>query len=710
MKPEIILPSAAPVAEKQRLEFTAHGITRFDDFNWLRADNWQEAMREPEKLPAPIKSYLQAENNYCTDAMQSTESLQKELVAEMRGRMLEHDESLPERDGAYLYCDRYVEGGEHPVFFRTDAKGSNEELLIDINIEAQGHEYFSHALVEYSPDHKTLAWSCDTSGAEYYRLFFREIATGCDSQIIIEDVDSIAWADDSTLFYTRVDENHRPSKVFKHIQGTDPSDDTLVYHEQDNRFFCEVDRSRSGQYIFISSGMDDQDEVWFIPTATPDSPPQVIEPRADQFEYSVDHQINDQGDRFVILSNADGAKDFKLSVTDVNHPGKEHWSDFQAYQSGRMIHAFEVFRDWVMWLEVENALPAICFVGIDGGVEKVAFEEAAYSLGLDAGLEYEVSSFRYDYSSPTTPWQTWEFDCIKGGRKHLKSQKIPSGHEPSDYITRRITATSHDGAQVPVTLLHHKNTQVNGSAPCLLYGYGSYGSSVPAGFSSNRLSLVDRGFVYAIAHVRGGEEKGRDWYEQAKFAGKVNSFHDFIAAAEALIERQYTSVANIVIHGGSAGGLLVGATVNMRPDLFAGVIADVPFVDVLNTIIDDTLPLTPGEWSQWGNPVESVDAYRDIASYSPYDNVEPKDYPSMLVTAGVSDPRVTYWEPAKWVARLRALKTDNNPLLLKTNMSSGHFGKTGRFAMLEDYALSYSFAISVTSPAETICATTGKDK
>lgn len=690
-----------PVADKKPEQNTAHGVTRTDNYNWLRADNWQEAMREPDKLPEPIKNYLKAENNYCAEAMQPLAQLQSDLVAEMRGRVQEHDESLPEADGPYAYCDRHIEGGEHPVYFRTNRDGSNEELLIDINIEAEGHEYFSHALVEHSPDHKTLAWSCDTSGAEYYRLFFRDIVTGKDSATVIEDVDSAAWADASTIYYTRVDENHRPSKVFRHIAGTDPANDQLVYHEKDNRFFCDVYCSRSRQFIFIATGMDDQDEVLFVPVDDPNAVPQLIEPRAEGLEYSVDHQLNDAVDRFVILSNTDGATDFKLSVTNVDNPGREHWSDFQPYKPGRMIHTFEVFCDWVMWLAVENALPAIYFISTEssGSPSKVAFEEEAYSLGLDAGLEYDVHVFRFDYSSPTTPWQTWQYDCSNGERKHLKTQVIPSGHEPTDYVTRRIAAASHDGAEVPVTLLHHKNTSIDGTAPCLLYGYGSYGSSVPAGFSSNRLSLVDRGFVYAIAHVRGGEEKGREWYEQAKFAGKVNSFHDFIAAAEALVEHRYTATANIVIHGGSAGGLLVGATVNMRPNLFAGVIADVPFVDVLNTIIDDTLPLTPGEWSQWGNPIESREAYESIVSYSPYDNVEAKDYPAMLVTAGVSDPRVTYWEPAKWVAKMRELKTDSNPLLLKTNMSSGHFGKTGRFAMLEDYALSYAFAIAVTGSA-----------
>jgi len=698
LKYQITTPATAPVADKKPEQYTAHGVTRTDHYNWLRADNWQEAMREPDKLPEPIKNYLQAENKYCGQAMQPLAQLQTDLIAEMRGRVQEDDESLPENDGQYAYCDRHIEGGEHPVYFRTDLDGRNEELLIDINVEAEGHEYFSHALVEHSPDHKTLAWSCDTSGAEYYRLFFRDIANGEDSTTVIEDVDSAAWADANTIYYTRVDENHRPSKVFKHIAGSDPADDQMVYHEKDNRFFCDVYCSRSEQFIFITTGMDDQDEVLFIPVNDQNAEPQVIEPRAEGLEYSVDHQVNDVVDRFGILSNTAGATDFKLSVTNTDTPGRDHWSDFQPYKPGRMIHTFEVFRHWVMWLAVENALPAIYFVstGTTGSPSKVAFEEEAYSLGLDAGLEYDVHVFRFDYSSPTTPWQTWQFNCLSSERKLLKTQVIPSGHEPSDYVTRRITAKSHDGAEVPVTLLHHKNTSIDGTAPGLLYGYGSYGSSVPAGFSSNRLSLVDRGFVYAIAHVRGGEEKGRDWYEQAKFAGKVNSFHDFIAAAEALLEHRYTATANIVIHGGSAGGLLVGATVNMRPDLFAGVIADVPFVDVLNTIIDDTLPLTPGEWSQWGNPIESREAYESIESYSPYDNVEAKNYPAMLVTAGVSDPRVTYWEPAKWVAKMRELKTDSNPLLLKTNMSSGHFGKTGRFAMLEDYALSYAFAIAVT--------------
>ena len=521
--------------------------------------------------------------------------------------------------------------------------------------------------------------------------------SGVDGTDVVQDVESFTWADGSTLFYTRVDENHRSSKVFRHTLGADPAEDVLVYHEKDERFSCDVFTSSSEQYIFIATGMDDQDEIWYLPVAQLDASPQLFEARTEGLEYSVDHQVNDTVDRFLILSNTDDAKDFKLSVTDVDKTAIKHWTDYQPYQAGRMIHGFEVYRDWVMWLVVEDALPSIYYAGNDGKVVSVEFNEEAYSIGLDTSYEYNVSEFRFEYSSPTTPWQTWQYDCVTGERELLKTQVIPSGHESSNYVTRRVSAKSHDGAEVPLTLLHHRDTKTDGSAPCLLYGYGSYGASMAAGFSSHRLSLVDRGFVFAIAHVRGGQEKGRDWYEQAKFERKVNSFHDLIASAQHLIDAGYTAKQNIVIHGGSAGGLLVGAAVNMQADLFAGVIANVPFVDVLNTIIDDTLPLTPGEWSQWGNPIESKKAFDSILAYSPYDNVEAKDYPAILVTAGVSDPRVTYWEPAKWVAKLRALKTDDNALLLKTNMSSGHFGKTGRFAILDDYALAYAFAIEVTA-------------
>ncbi len=683
---------AEPIAKKIPVKSEWHGIEISDDYQWLRAENWQEAMRDPQKLPDPIKAYLEAENEYYEKAMADTAELQKKLIAEMRGRIKEEDMSVPVKDGDYAYSWKYIEGGEHPIRVRTPRDGGDEEILLDVNKEADGRDYFELGLAETSPDHKMLAWSRDISGAEYFALVFRDLSTGSDSDYQIEDVGSAAWGDPQTLFYTRVDENHRPSKVFRHRLGSDPKEDELVYHETDPRFFCGVGRSRSGRYVFIGAGMNDQDEIRFIPTDDLGAEPVLIAPRQEGLEYNVEHQ----DDRFLILTNADQSVDFKIVETPVTAPGMENWKDLIPHKAGRMVLSVEAYRDWVIWMERENALPRICFMRNGGPVQDIAFEEEAYSLGVATSPEYETELMRFTYSSPTTPSRVYEYNLETHERELLKEQEVPSGHDPANYVTRRLHAISHDGAEVPVTVLHHVATPIDGTAPCLLYGYGSYGHSMPAAFSTNRLSLVDRGFVYAVAHIRGGQEKGRSWYEEAKFAKKPNTFRDFIAAAEKLIEDAYTAKQRIVIQGGSAGGLLVGASVNMRPDLFAGVIADVPFVDVLNTILDDSLPLTPGEWSQWGNPIESIEAFHDIADYSPYDNVDAKDYPPMLVTAGVSDPRVTYWEPAKWVAKLRAVKTDDNILMLRTNMSSGHFGKSGRFAALEDAARSQAFAIKAT--------------
>lgn len=679
----------APTAEKKPYQTEFHGVKLSDNYHWLRADNWQEAMREPEKLPSAIKSYLTAENQYYDKAMADTNALQDSLIAEMRGRIKEDDSSVPVKYGPYAYSWKYVEGAEHPIRIRTPRDGGIEEVLLDVNKEADGKEYFEVGFVDEDPSHKILAWSRDTSGAEYYSLTFRDLDTGKDRNVEIKDVGSATWANETTLFYSRVDENHRPSKIFKHTLGTSPEDDILVYEEKDTRFYCGVGKTRSEAYIILSAGMNDQDELRIIPTDNLDAEPVLVQPRQDGLEYSLEHQ----GDRFLIRTNADGATDFKIVETPVDKPSMENWKDFLPHKSGRMLISCSAYKDWVIWMERENALPKICFLGKDGKQNSISMDEEAYSLGVSPSPEFDTNIFRYTYSSPTTPSQVFDYNLETGERTFLKEAKIPSGHNRDDYVARRISAKSHDGAEVPVTILYHKDTPLDGSAPCLLYGYGSYGMSMPAGFSGNRLSLINRGFIYAVAHVRGGEEKGRQWYEDAKFDKKPNTFHDFIASAHTLIEEKFTSSGNIVIMGGSAGGLLVGACANMAPELFAGVIADVPFVDVLNTILDDTLPLTPGEWSQWGNPIESKKAFDDISSYSPYDKVEKKDYPAMLVTAGVSDPRVTYWEPAKWVAKLRDYKTDDNILLLRTNMTSGHFGKSGRFAALEDAARSYAFAL-----------------
>jgi len=681
--------NGAPIADKRHHTAEFHNVTLNDDYNWLRADNWQEAMREPEKLPEDIKTYLNAENAYYENAMADTQSLQETLIKEMRGRIKEDDSSVPVKDGPYAYAIKYEEGSEHFIRVRTPRNGGDEEILLDVNKEAEGHEYFQVGYVDEDPSHKILAWSRDTSGAEYYALVFRDLSSGKDSDYEIKDVGSAAWANETTLFYSRVDENHRPSKIFRHSLNSNPNDDVLVYEETDPRFYCGVGKTRSGAYVILSAGMNDQDELRIIPTNDVTAEPKLIQKRTDGLEYSLDHQ----GDRFLILTNAGNAVDFKIVETSVETPSMENWKDFIPHKAGRMLISIDAYQDWIIWMERENALPRICYMANNGKQQEISFAEEAYGLGVSPSPEFDTNMFRYTYSSPTTPSQVFDYDLNSGERTFLKEAEIPSGHDSKNYITRRIQATSHDGAEVPVTVLYHKDTRLDGSAPCLLYGYGSYGMSMPAGFSANRLSLVDRGFIYAVAHVRGGEEKGRAWYEDAKFGKKPNSFHDFIAAGETLVKQSFTTRGNIVIMGGSAGGLLVGASVNMAPDLFGGVIADVPFVDVLNTILDDTLPLTPGEWSQWGNPIESKQAFDDIAAYSPYDNLEAKAYPAMLVTAGVSDPRVTYWEPSKWVAKLRTLKTDDNILLLRTNMTSGHFGKSGRFAALEDAARSYAFAL-----------------
>jgi oligopeptidase B len=685
-----------PVARKVPVVSKWHGQKLVDNYHWLRAENWQEAMRQPEKLPEDIKEYLNAENAYYERSMADTEELQRELVAQMRGRMLEEDVSLPVPDGPYAYSWKFVEGGEHPINIRTPRTGGTEEILLDANREAEGKDYFVLGAVSISPDHKTLAWSSDTSGSEFFHLVFRNAGEDSDSGESIADVGSMAWIDNQTILYTLVDANHRPSKILRHVLGTDPKTDVLVHDEKDPRFFCGVGRCRSGKYVFIHTGMNDQSEIHYISTDQVDAAPTLIEKRTEGLEYSVEHQ----GGRFLILTNADGAEDFKIVEAPINTPSREFWKDVISHRKGRMVLSVDAYRDWLIWMERENALPRICFQGKDGVTRHIEFSEEAYALGVSPSPEFETDMFRFVYSSPTTPSQTFDYDLVSGERTLLKEQEVPSGHDPAEYVTRRIVAISHDGAEVPVTLLYHANTPLDGTAPCLLYGYGSYGMTMPAGFVTNRLSLVDRGFVYAVAHIRGGQEKGRAWYEAAKFGGKTNTFHDFNASAQKLIDDQFTAKGRIVIQGGSAGGLLVGACANMAPDLFGGVIGDVPFVDVLNTILDDSLPLTPGEWSQWGNPIESAEAFENIRSYSPYDNVEAKDYPPMLVTAGVSDPRVTYWEPAKWVAKLREKKTDDNVLMLRTNMTSGHFGKSGRFAALEDAARSQAFAIKAVGLAK----------
>ncbi|WP_349361336.1 S9 family peptidase [Stappia sp.] len=708
----------APRAARRPVTHTVHGITRTDDYAWLRADNWQEVMRAPDTLDADIRAYLEAENAHLEAGLAHTQDLQDTLFAEMKGRIKEDDSSVPSPDGAYAYGVRYVTGGQHPRLVRIPREdmdsedmqsadggsdSAREEVLIDGDREAEGKAYFRLAGAMHAPDHSRLAWAHDDTGSEFFTLSIRDLATGEDLPDRIPDTagGGVWSACGRHVFYVRLDANHRPSKLFRHEIGTDVADDVLVYEEPDAGFFMGVGKTQSGRFIVIDVHDHETSEVRLIPADDPTAAPLLVAPRETAVEYSIE---DDGGDRLVILTNADGAEDFRIAtarLADVRAgQGRAAWSDLVPHVPGRLILSHTVYAKHMVRLEREDGLPRIVVRRLADGTEHaIAFDEEAYSLGLSDGYEFDTNRIRFSYSSMTTPSQVFDYDMETRARTLRKTQEVPSGHDRDAYVTRRIHAPAADGETVPVTLLYRKDTPLDGSAPCLLYGYGSYGITIPASFNTNCLSLVDRGFVYAIAHIRGGKDKGFRWYANGRRETKANTFTDFIAAARHLAGEGLTSAERIVAQGGSAGGMLMGAVANMAPDAFGGIIAEVPFVDVLNTMLDETLPLTPPEWPEWGNPLAREEDYRVIAAYSPYDNVEAKAYPAILAVGGLTDPRVTYWEPAKWVARLRERKTGDAPLFLKTNMDAGHGGASGRFDRLKEVALNYAFALSVVGKA-----------
>lgn len=688
-----------PCAEKRPVVTTVHGVDLVDDYAWLRADNWQDVLRDPELLDPGIRAHLDAENAFCDAYMADTVSLQEKLVAEMRARILEDDSSVPLPDGPYAYASRYLTGAQHPRLVRTLRDGGPEELLLDADELARGKAYFSLGGASHSPDHKLLAYSVDDTGSEFHVIRIRDLDADVDlPDEIPNTAGGVAWAADSrSFFYTYINDHHRTEKVLRHVIGTPASEDTVVYLEEDSGFFCGVDKTQSGRFIVIDSHDHQTSEVRLIDATAPDSPPRLVTAREIEVEYSIE---DDGDDRVYILTNADGAEDFKIVNAPLKSPGRDNWVDVVAHEPGRLILSMSIFQGRMVRLERVGGLPRIVIRELASGHEHaIAFPEEAYSLGLSGSYEFDTNIVRFTYSSPTTPAQVYDYDMATGERFLRKTQEVPSGHEPSDYVTRRVMAPAADDESVPVTLLYRADTPLDGSAPCLLYGYGAYGIAIPASFSTRILSLVDRGFVYAIAHIRGGNEKGHRWYLAGKRENKPNTFKDFIAAARYLAAEGFTSEGRIVAHGGSAGGMLMGAVANMAPSLWGGVLAAVPFVDVLNTMLDATLPLTPPEWPEWGNPLESVADFQLIASYSPYENLMTQAYPPMFVLAGLTDPRVTYWEPAKWIARLRALKTDDNPQVMHINMDAGHGGASGRFDELKETALEYAFALKVMGKA-----------
>lgn len=681
-----------------------HGHKRDDPYHWLRAENWRAVMRDPAALDPAIRAHIEAENAYTSAVLARTAALQSQLVREMRARIKEDDTSILEPDGPYFYYWRFEQGGEHRIFCRRprdqprdqSRDQAREEILLHGDREAEGHAYFNVTAFEQSPDHRFAAYAVDTNGSEFLRIFLRDLISGQNHTEIVNDAHGdIAWSADSrSFFYTKLDDDHRPRAVFRHSLGRDPATDQLVYREADPAFYVALGRTQSRQLIYITTHDHSSNDVRIVPASRPDQSPQLIAARQPGLEY----RIADHGSNLLVLNNADGAEDFKISIAPLSDPSRVNWRDWLPHRAGHLILDLAVYRDYAARLERKNALSRIVITALgDGsaaGTEHViAFDEEAYSLSLRDGFEYDTHDLRFSYSSLARPQETYVYQMAERTRTCIKTQIIPSGHDASRYVVKRLDAPARDGEQIPVSLIYAKDTPIDGSAPLLLYGYGAYGIAIPPGFSTNRFSLIDRGFVYAIAHIRGGKDKGFRWYRDGKLLKKRNSFNDYIDVAHHLIALAYTRKGRIVGHGGSAGGLLMGAVANMAPELFCGIIAEVPFVDTLTTILDASLPLTPPEWTEWGNPIEDEAVYAYMAGYSPYDNVETKAYPHILALGGLTDPRVTYWEPAKWIAKLRARKAGPEHALLCIDMESGHGGAAGRFDRLKEIALTYAFAL-----------------
>ena len=692
-RPATALMSTPPRAARQEARVERHGRALTDAYGWLRDPDWQRVMREPSALQPAIRAHLEAENAYADAVLAPTEALQRTLFEEMKARIKDDDATVPAPDGPWAYFERFASGAQHPLWCRRRNDGAAEEVLLDGEAAAKDEAFFRVAEAQHSPDHRLFAYAVDLNGSEFHNILIRDLATGAMLPDRLPDArGDFVWANDGrTLFYTVLDANHRPYRVMRHRVGTPAAEDHLVFEESDPGFFLGVSRSDSRRFVIIGShDHADTAEVHLIDADRPDAPAELVARRRTGLRYAV----SDHGDRFFILTNADGAVDFKIMEAPLTWPTRETWRELVPHRPGRLIRSILVFRDWLVRLERVEGISAIVARRISDGAEhSIAFDEESYNLALAPGYEFDTDMLRFTYSSPTTPQRTYDYDMRTRERRLLKEQAVPSGHDPAHYVCRRLFATSADGARVPVTVLHRRDMKRDGGAPLLLYGYGAYGLAVPGSFNANVLSLVDRGFAYAIAHVRGGTDMGYGWYLDGKLMKKRNTFADFIAAAEQLIADGYTARGRIVAMGRSAGGMLMGAIANLRPELFRAVIAEVPFVDVLNTMTDATLPLTPPEWVEWGNPVDDPAAFDYIAGYCPYTNVRRQPYPDVLATGGLTDPRVTYWEPAKWVAKLREHDTGGGRILLRLDMDAGHMGAPGRFDRLHEVALSYAFAL-----------------
>lgn len=671
----------APIAKKVPHDMTIHGDTRTDDYFWLRDMD----RKDPE-----ILDYLNQENAYTKAVMQPTEELQKTLFEELKGRIKQDDQSVPYLYDEFYYYTRYETGKEYPIYCRKEGSlEAAEQVMLDVNQMASDYSYYQVGGIHISTNNRIVAFSEDTLSRRIFTLRFKDLETGEYLEDRIEGTSgNMCWANDNrTVFYVRKDETTlRSYKVFKHELGSDPAQDEEVFHEADETFNVGVGKSKSKKWLYIHSSATVSDEYRILPADQPSEDWRMVQPRFRDLEYGLAHY----GEHFYILTN-DEATNFRLMKTHEQQTEKVHWEEVIPHREDTLLEDVDVFTDYLVLTEktqAQNRLRVIRWDDTDD--HYIAFDEEVFSAGTGVNPDFQTHKLRLGYQSLTTPASVIEYDMTTRDRTVLKQQPVLGGFDKDNYTAERLWATARDGVKVPISLVRHKDTEINTETPLLLYGYGSYGITIDPYFSPSRLSLLDRGFVFAIAHIRGSQMMGRQWYEDGKMLHKLNTFHDFIDCAEHLIQAGYTSPNHLYAMGGSAGGLLMGAVINMRPDLWRGVVAAVPFVDVVTTMLDDTIPLTTGEYDEWGNPNDE-EYYHYIKAYSPYDNVEAKDYPNLLITTGLHDSQVQYWEPAKWIAKLRDVKTDQNMLLMHTNMEFGHSGASGRFEVYKEIALEYAF-------------------
>jgi len=672
-----------PVADMIPVNLETHGHVRNDNYFWMK-----------ERENPKVMEYLKAENAYLDTMMASTRPLQEKLFEEIKGRIKQTDMSVPYKLDDYVYYTRFEDGKEYPIYCRKEAADdAKEQILVDANELARGRGFLSVGGREISSGQNLLAYGVDTVGRRFYTIYFKNLATG---EILNESISSVtgnmAWANDNkTLFYTKQDPTTlRWSMIYRHMLGTDPDTDELVYEEKDETFSSYVFKTKSKKYIMIGSEQTLSSEFRYLDASSPTAEFQIIEPRGRDHEYDVNHFEN----HFYIKTNLN-AKNFRLMRTHVTVTGKEHWNEVIPHRTEVLLDGFEIFKDYLVLSERKNGLKQIRIMPWSGsGEHYLQFEEQAYAAFISINPDFNTQLVRYMYSSLTTPNSVYDYNMSTREKTLLKRDEVLGGYDPQNYQAERRYAKAGDDVLIPISVVYRKGIMKNGANPCLLYGYGSYGASMDASFSSIRVSLLDRGFVFALAHIRGGQEMGRSWYEDGKLLKKKNTFTDFVACAEYLINEKYTNSSRLFIQGGSAGGLLIGAVVNMHPELFKGAIAQVPFVDVVTTMLDESIPLTTSEYDEWGNPNDKT-YFEYMLSYSPYDNVEAKEFPNLFVTTGLHDSQVQYWEPAKWVAKVRAMKRDNNLLLLRTNMEAGHGGASGRYKRYREIAQEYAFLLSL---------------